>query len=74
MARRRRWPLNADDHRIAAAQRFQAIRDIVDDLKAQKEVDPQTLALAIAYITAHCADGLNFLTQARFGLLLEEEL
>ena len=74
MARRRRWPLNVDDHRIAAAQRFQAIREIVDDLKAQHEVDQHMLNLALAYILMHAADGERFLTLARFGEPVDEQM
>lgn len=72
MARRRRWPLNVDDHRIAAAQRFQAIREIVGDLRDQKEVDRITLDMALAYILMHAADGERFLTLARFGYAEED--
>ena len=72
MARRRRWPLNVDDHRIAAAQRFQAIREIAEDLKAEKEVDRETLNLALAYIQMHAADGERYLTLAKYGDLVED--
>jgi hypothetical protein len=65
--RRRPWPRNADEHRIAAISSAREIRKIADDLDAMKEYDRATIKLAIAHLQAHSADIQRWLTLAKFG-------
>ena len=67
MARRRPWPVNANEHRIAAAAHFRAVDEIAEDLEGLREVDRHTLMLALAKIRMHTAQGERHLVLAKFG-------
>lgn len=67
MARRRPWPVNADDHRLAAIQLAREIQTIADDLDALKEYDRITVKLAAAKLGRHAAHIEKHLTLAKFG-------
>lgn len=67
MARRRPWPVNADDHRVAALQLAKAIEIIADDLSAMKEYDRVTITIAAAKLGRHAAHIVKHLTLAKFG-------
>lgn len=67
MARRRPWPVNADDHRLAALQLARAIQIIADDLDRLKEYDRITVKIAAAQLGRHAAHIEKHLTLAKFG-------
>jgi hypothetical protein len=73
VARRRPWPVHADDHRIAGVQHLSSIWDIADDLEGLTEIDMNLLRLAIARIKMHASDGRMHLTLAKYGEPLEDE-
>lgn len=56
MARRRPWPRNADDHRIATIFLARAIREIAEDLETLHEYDRITIRMAAAQLIRHAAD------------------
>lgn len=67
MARRRYWPINANDHREAAILLAREIQTIADDLDALKEYDRLTVKLAASKISRHAAHIERRLTLAKFG-------
>lgn len=67
MARRRPWPVNADEHRLMALQLARQIQIIADDLDAMKEYDRITIKIAAAKLGRHAAHIEKHLILAKFG-------
>lgn len=67
MARRRPWPVNADEHRAAAVQLAREIQTIADDLDGMREYDRITVKLAANRISRHAAHIERHLILAKFG-------
>ena len=67
MARRRPWPVSANEHRIAATELAREIQTIADDLDVMREYDRLTVKLAANRISRHAAHIERHLTLAKFG-------
>lgn len=72
MAKRRPWPVSADDHRRATIQLAQTIRGIAEDLERLREYDRATILIAAAQIGKYAADIERRQTLAKYGEVEEE--
>lgn len=73
MARRRVWPQNADDYRVATIAAAREGRRLLNEAGEWKEIDPVLWKLIVSDLKVIFADVERWQTLARYGLPEESE-